>query len=67
MIAERELGEDEYKLFLKNYYNAISSLDKKEEKTDACYEILENELILIGATAIEDCLQDDLSKLINLI
>lgn len=65
MIAERELKEDEYKLFLKSYYRAISSLEKKDEKVDACYEILEQDLVLLGVTAIEDCLQDDLSKFIS--
>ena len=65
IIAEREISVADYKKFKNNYYNALSSSTtaaNKKELIEACYEILEKDLILIGATAIEDCLQDDLSK-----
>jgi RNAse (barnase) inhibitor barstar len=61
MIAERYIGDAEYKRFYRNYYNAFLSQSNKKEKLDSLYESLEKEFILIGATAIEDCLQDDLS------
>ena len=63
MIAEREITPDEYKAFAKDYYSALTSTTHKKEKLDICYESLEKELVLLGATAIEDCLQDDLSNL----
>lgn len=63
MIAEREITPDEYKAFAKDYYSALTSTTHKKEKLDNCYESLEKELVLLGATAIEDCLQDDLSNL----
>jgi magnesium-transporting ATPase (P-type) len=62
MMAEREITQDEYKAFTKAYYNALTAQTHKKEKLDNCYESLEKDLVLIGATAIEDCLQDDLSK-----
>jgi phospholipid-transporting ATPase len=67
MIAEREITPDEYKAFAKHYYSALTSTTNKKEKLDSCYESLEKELVLIGATAIEDCLQDDLSKFRKII
>ena len=46
---------------MKNYYKAITSTKNKHQHLDSCYETLEKDLTLIGCTAIEDCLQDDLS------
>ena len=63
MIAEREISEVEYKAFSKNFQSAIKSSNNKKQKLYRCYESLEKEMVLIGATAIEDCLQDDLSTL----
>jgi phospholipid-transporting ATPase len=61
MIAEREISENEYKQFKKEYYKCLTSLDNRAEKIEKCQEVLEQNLILLGATAIEDCLQDNLS------
>lgn len=61
MLAEREIPEEEYKDFAQEYYKAFTSISNKKEKLNICYESLEKEMVLIGATAIEDCLQDDLS------
>lgn len=64
MLAEREVSEAEYKQFSSKYYSAITTQnpERKKAKLEVCYDMLENDLNLIGATAIEDCLQDDLSK-----
>jgi phospholipid-transporting ATPase len=61
MIAERQITENEYKQFYKSYFKAYLSPVNKKEKLDKCYELLEKDFSLLGATAIEDCLQDDLS------
>jgi magnesium-transporting ATPase (P-type) len=63
MLAERELSEQEYKQFSKSFHEASTSLEDKKLKLDQCYESVEKDLKLIGATAIEDVLQDDLSTL----
>ncbi len=63
MIAEREVSEADYRVFSKSFQNALVSHNHKKQKLDRCYESLEKDLTLIGATAIEDCLQDDLSTL----
>jgi phospholipid-translocating ATPase len=67
MIAEREISETEYKLFKKEYYKCLTSLDNRANKIEKCQETLEQSLKLLGATAIEDCLQDDLSNFIIII
>jgi magnesium-transporting ATPase (P-type) len=40
------------------YTAAAQSLEKREEKIDAAAELIEKDLFLVGATAIEDKLQD---------
>jgi magnesium-transporting ATPase (P-type) len=62
MLANKEVSESEYKQFYKNYCDAFTSPVNKKERLAKCYDILEKEMTLLGATAIEDCLQDDLSK-----
>jgi magnesium-transporting ATPase (P-type) len=62
MIARKVITKDEYKQFYKTYHAAISSVLNKKELVNSCYEDMEKNLELIGATAIEDCLQDNLSK-----
>lgn len=42
-----------------------TSLDKREEKVDICHEEIEKNLKLIGATAIEDKLQDGVPQCIE--
>ena len=66
IIAERNLSNEEYKVLSKSLYKAYTSTNNKKELLKSCYESVERDLILIGATAIEDCLQDNLS-IINLI
>ncbi|CAG8643042.1 3205_t:CDS:10 [Rhizophagus irregularis] len=56
-LAYRELSETRYKSWLKEYQAAASSLTDRSEKIDKVSEKIEKELILLGATAIEDKLQ----------
>lgn len=64
LVASRFVDEDEYKEFNNEYKSAVVIRNAKEKakKMDECYEMLEKELNLIGATAIEDCLQDELEE-----
>jgi magnesium-transporting ATPase (P-type) len=61
MIARKIISKEDYKQFYKSYYNALTSVVNKKELLNKCYEDMERNLELIGATAIEDCLQDNLS------
>lgn len=64
LVASRAVEEAEYKQYYSAYKSALVITDPKEKskKMDESYEILENNLNLIGATAIEDCLQDNLKE-----
>lgn len=63
MISERTIPEKEYKNFLREFKKALKAGHLKKKLLDECYELLEVNLVLLGSTAIEDCLQDDLSMI----
>ena len=53
MIAEREVSEEEYKIFMKRDYKAVTQTTKdKHEQLDLCYESLEKDLILLFQSQI---------------
>lgn len=63
LFASREISEIEYANFLDNYNAAINITDStRQSKIEESYDLLESKLNYLGATAIEDQLQDDLSK-----
>ena len=57
-LAKRTLTASEYAAWNATYTEAAQSLEKRDEKIDACAETIEKDLELLGATAIEDKLQD---------
>ena len=57
-LATRELSTFEYEEWSEIYVAASQSLEKRDEKIDAAAELIEKELFLVGATAIEDKLQE---------
>ena len=57
-LAKRELTEEEYEEWNGVYTAASQSLEKRDEKIDAAAELIEQDLFLVGATAIEDKLQE---------
>lgn len=66
-IAERELTEDEYYAWKKKHDIAASAIEGREEKMDAVAELIEQDLMLLGGTAIEDRLQDGVPDTIELL
>jgi phospholipid-transporting ATPase len=64
VIAERELGEDEYARWAVKFNNAQAELKDREAKVDAVCELLEVDMELVGMTAIEDKLQDGVPRTI---
>ncbi|XP_004509930.1 phospholipid-transporting ATPase 3-like [Cicer arietinum] len=57
-LAYRELHPDVYESWNERFIQAKSSLHDREKKLDEVAELIENDLILIGSTAIEDKLQE---------
>lgn len=67
-LAKKELKEEVYEKWQKEFHQAVTSIEDREERVDRCYEDIEQDLQLLGATAIEDKLQDNVPQTIaNLI
>lgn len=66
-IAEKELSEEEYFAWRKQHDAAATALEDREEKLEAVADIIEQDLTLLGGTAIEDRLQDGVPDTIALL
>lgn len=58
MIAHKKLTEEEFMEFDAILKEAKSSMDNREERLSEAYSKIEDNLALLGATAVEDKLQD---------
>ncbi|KAH6823249.1 ATPase E1-E2 type family protein / haloacid dehalogenase-like hydrolase family protein [Perilla frutescens var. hirtella] len=66
ILAYRELSEDEYELFDKKFTAAKNSVSAdREALIDDVTEDMEKDLILLGATAVEDKLQQGVPECID--
>lgn len=62
LLAYRELKEEEYKMFSEMFNQAKSSVSaNRDALIDEATEMIEKDLILLGATAVEDKLQNGVS------
>ncbi|EPS36883.1 hypothetical protein H072_9477 [Dactylellina haptotyla CBS 200.50] len=66
-IAERVLTEEEYQDWMQQYEAAASASVGRDEKVEEVSEIIEQNLTLLGGTAIEDRLQDGVPDSIALL
>ncbi|XP_071484021.1 probable phospholipid-transporting ATPase IM [Diadema antillarum] len=64
-LAMKELDEYTYLEWRKKHHDASTALVDREAKLDAVYEEIEQDLVLLGATAIEDKLQDGVPQTIE--
>ncbi|KAL7590086.1 hypothetical protein Lser_V15G37034 [Lactuca serriola] len=66
ILAYRELNEEEYKEFNEKFIEAKNSVSEdREDLIDATTEEIEKDLILLGATAVEDKLQKGVPECID--
>ena len=63
-VAQRELEEGLYKSWAQKYQQATVATEDREERMEELASELERELTLLGATAIEDRLQDGVPETI---
>ncbi|XP_022669061.1 probable phospholipid-transporting ATPase IM [Varroa jacobsoni] len=63
-LAYKDIDEDYFEQWTAKHHAASVTLENREEAVDAVYEEIETNLILIGATAIEDKLQDGVPQAI---
>lgn len=66
-IAKRYLTEQEYIEWQKEHQLAATALENREERLEAVADIIEQDLTLLGGTAIEDRLQDGVPDTIALL
>ncbi|CAG8786310.1 6372_t:CDS:10, partial [Gigaspora margarita] len=64
-IAMREVSEEEYRVWSTVYEKASTTLVNRSEELDKAAEMIEKNLFLLGATAIEDKLQDGVPETIH--
>lgn len=63
--AMRDISEEEYAKWSQIYDKAATTLVNRAEELDKAAEIIEKEMFLLGATAIEDKLQDGVPDTIH--
>jgi len=66
-IAQREIPEAEYQAWNKEHELAAASIQDRDEKLEEVSDKIEQELTLLGGTAIEDRLQDGVPDSIALL
>ncbi|KAI0138083.1 phospholipid-translocating P-type ATPase [Hypoxylon sp. NC0597] len=66
-IAERVLTEQEYLEWRKEHDKAATAMQDREEKLEEVADKIEQDLTLLGGTAIEDRLQDGVPDTIELL
>jgi phospholipid-transporting ATPase len=64
-IAMREIPEEEYTRWSQIYDKAATTLVNRADELDRAAEMIEKDLFLLGATAIEDRLQDGVPDTIH--
>ncbi|KAM6930861.1 phospholipid-transporting ATPase ID-like [Xenentodon cancila] len=64
-LAYKDLDEEYFNEWKQRHHEASVALDDREDKLDQLYEEIETELLLLGATAIEDKLQDGVPQTIE--
>ncbi|XP_074984497.1 phospholipid-transporting ATPase IC [Caretta caretta] len=64
-LCYKDISHDEYETWNKKFMEASVASSNRDEALDNVYEEIEKNLILLGATAIEDKLQDGVPETIS--
>ncbi|XP_068576808.1 phospholipid-transporting ATPase ID-like [Cebidichthys violaceus] len=64
-LAYKDLDEEYFNQWKQRHHEVSTALDDREGKLDELYEEIEKDLLLLGATAIEDKLQDGVPQTIE--
>ncbi|XP_035766584.1 probable phospholipid-transporting ATPase IM [Neolamprologus brichardi] len=64
-LAYKDLDEEYFNQWIQRHHEANTALEDREDKLDQLYEEIEKDLLLLGATAIEDKLQDGVPQTIE--
>lgn len=66
-IAQKEISWSDYLAWNEKYKVAASALANREDKLMELYDVIEQDMILLGGTAIEDKLQDGVPESIAML
>lgn len=66
-IAYREMSEDEFLVWSRIYDMATSAVDNRDEEIEKASEMVERDLEILGATALEDKLQEGVPDAIEML
>ncbi|KAJ2916179.1 hypothetical protein MD484_g4258, partial [Candolleomyces efflorescens] len=66
-ISYRYVDEEEYFTWVRTYDAAINSIENREEAIDKANEMVEHSLRILGATALEDKLQEGVPEAIEML
>uniref|UniRef100_A0A2C9JYJ6 Phospholipid-transporting ATPase n=1 Tax=Biomphalaria glabrata TaxID=6526 RepID=A0A2C9JYJ6_BIOGL len=64
VLAHKYIDDAYYQVWKEKHHEASTTMDDRDAKLDAVYEEIEQNMILLGATAIEDKLQDGVPETI---
>lgn len=67
VVAYRVIKPEDYEKWSQTYYQASTSLQNREKKIEEAAELIEKNLIVLGATAIEDKLQRGVPETITML
>ncbi|EGR33087.1 phospholipid-translocating p-type flippase family protein, putative [Ichthyophthirius multifiliis] len=65
VLAQRFISQDYYEKWNEEYNKALCLLTNRQEKLEEIQNQIEQNLMLLGATAIDDMLQDDVASTIQ--
>ncbi|KAM6902301.1 phospholipid-transporting ATPase ID-like [Xenentodon cancila] len=65
VLAYKDLEESYMEKWRQHYHEASTAIEGREERLDELYEEIEKDLILLGATAVEDKLQEGVPQTIE--
>uniref|UniRef100_A0A1A8FKH8 Phospholipid-transporting ATPase n=4 Tax=Nothobranchius korthausae TaxID=1143690 RepID=A0A1A8FKH8_9TELE len=63
-LAYKDIDEDYYEVWMKKLHYASTVIENRDEQLAVLYEEMEREMKLLGATAVEDKLQDGVPETI---
>jgi phospholipid-transporting ATPase len=67
LIASRDLTESQYEQWNQTFVDAMNDIVNRDKRISECGETIEREMTLLGATAIEDRLQDGVPDTIKFL
>jgi len=64
LLCAKDLTKEEYKEFAEKYHKASTTIENKDELVEEVNDAMERDFFILGATAIEDRLQDNVPETI---